>query len=148
MTRREAWEEARRLVVQEKLSYAAAAEATGLSVSTLQKRAAAEAWQAQRETASTYGDQVRRLKVEALRAALADAGDPQKLYAWQQLEKAWPEHRYSTAKDDPKVRLEVLLGVIEGLVAYLGEHDRNALTALQPHIRAYAAWQEATWASA
>ncbi len=137
MNRREAWEEARRLVVQERHTYAQAADATGLSVSTLQKRAAQERWQDQRRTASSYSDQVRALKVAALEQALRDPGDPQKLYAWQQLEKAWPEHRYAQEDEDPKVRLRIALEILEELVSFLGEVSPTALEALRPHLRPF-----------
>lgn len=139
MQKREAWEEARRLVVQEKCTYQQAAEVTGIPVSTLQKRAAVERWQDQRETAGTYADQVRRLKVAALKAAMDDPADPQKLYAWQQLEKAWPEHRYHQEQSDPGLKLRLALEMLEELAAYLAEVSPTALAALQPWLTPFGA---------
>lgn len=147
MTTREAWEEARRLVVQEKYSYAQAAASTGIPVSSLQKRAAAERWQDQRETASTYADQVKRLKVAALREALASPGDPQKLYAWQQLEKAWPEHRYHQEQTDPRLKLTIALEVLEELAGFLAEVSPVALAALQPHLAPFGTRLEERYAA-
>lgn len=66
--------DARQLVVEEGSSYAQAAEATGLSVSTIQKAGADGGWQAARQRytleSAGYSDKVRRLKRRALDLAL------------------------------------------------------------------------------
>ena len=139
-TRSDAWAEARRLVVHEAATYPDAATATGIPVSTIQKRAAAEGWQADRDTQGSYSAQIRSLKAKLLERALAAASDPslgdpsQLVFAWKQAEAAFPEHRYRPQQDDPKARLTVMLDVVDELVAYLTDVDRNALTALAPHI--------------
>lgn len=140
-TRDDAWEAARRLVVGEGATYAEAAEATGIPLSTLQKRAAAENWQKEREHALSYAAQVKLLKQKALDKALA-SGDPQDMYAWQKIEAAWPEHRY-TAKADPRLRLQVGAEVLQLVVDVLTELAPNALAEIEPHIPALgAAWEE------
>lgn len=160
LTDRELWAEARRLVVQEHMSYADAADATGLALSTLQKRAAREGWQDQRQNAAGYNTSVRRLKALALQAALtalenASSGDSpallqaatQLMHAWRGAEAAYPEHRYAAAEEDPRAKLAMGLQSIEDLVAYLTEHDRSALTALRPHIAPFCAQLEARYAA-
>ncbi len=153
-TRQEAQDEAKRLVVADGYSYAQAATATGIPLSTIQKWAAAEAWQKQRETSMSYGATVRAMKANVLAQLVTMSADPasdknqlaQLSHAWRNLESAYPEHRYDK-KADPKVRLDVAAEVIEKLVAYLGKHDRNALTAVQPHIAPFAQEWEANAAA-
>ncbi len=143
MTNAEAWDFARHLVVGEGRTYAEAAGMSGVPLSTLQKRAGREKWMDQRSHAATYEATVRALKVKLLQSALeADPPDPQRVFAWKQAEAAFPEHRYA-GKEDPRLRLAVTVEVIEQLVQYLTEHDRNALSAVQPHLRGFAEAQEA-----
>lgn len=147
--RLEALAEARRLVVQEGLSYGEAAEATGVPLSTIQKRASAERWQEERDVQGSYTAQIRALKAGLLQkamTAMADGTDPtQIVFAWKQAEAVYPEHRYNraTTAPDPKAQLAIGVQVLEALVEYLGEHDRNALAAVQPHLRAVAQLVEA-----
>lgn len=152
-TRRDQWAEARRLVVCEQFSYAEAAEAAGVPLSTLQKRAAAERWQDQQDASFGYGQTIRRLKTISLKKALEQiesaesaeeiAKATQLLYAWQKTEQAYPEHRYTKPEADPRVKLAAGIETLEDLVAYLEVHDRSALMALQPHIRPFAEQLEA-----
>jgi hypothetical protein len=144
-TRAEAWDLARDLVVRGGQTYAEVAAATGLPLSTVQKRAARENWKAEADTATDYSARVRALKNKALDAALA-GNDPQLFYAWQAMERAWPEHRYTRAQN-PAERREVAATVVEQLVAYLADVDRNVLAALQPHILPFAKHLEVTWAA-
>lgn len=159
-TRSDAWAEAHRLVVHEGYSYTEAAEATGIPLSTLQKRAASEEWRQKRDVQMSYAAQVRTLKAGLLAQALklmspgADGEKPpdpaaaaQLVYAWKQAESTYPEHRYGGQKDDPKVRLAVALEVLDALVAYLGRSDRAALTKLEPHLAPFARELEARVAS-
>lgn len=144
LSRREVWAEARRLVVQERQSYAVVAEATGLPLSTLQKRAAKERWMDQQEVSFGYDQTVKSLKSLALKRAYAafesaKDGDEllkasQVLYAWKTAEQAFPEHRYTQVAEDPKARLAIQLETLELFVEHLTEHDRSALAVLQPHI--------------
>lgn len=129
--RSDAWDTAKHLVVSGGATYAEAAEATGLSLSTIQKRAAAEDWQGAKETATNYNAMVQAMKTEALRKA-RDTKDPNDIHAWLAIEKAYPQHRYG--RPDPKLRLDAGAAVIELLVTFLAEHDRSALLALQPHL--------------
>ena len=148
-TRRELWDEAQRLVVHEGQSYADAAAATGLPLSTLQKRACAEQWQEQRDASLSYSAQVRLGKARALKKLtdlLADekavADDIAKVASvWRGIETAFPEHRYN-AKADPRQKLEVTVLVVEELVTYLAERDTAALAALRPHLRDFAGHME------
>lgn len=147
MTRAAAWDEARRLVVCEGLDYAAAAETTGLPLSTLQKRASAEQWKKQAKVSADYNATVRALKAITLEKAIEsmrnaetpkDAIDAaQLLYAWKTAEGAYPEHRY-TAAQDPKARRAIQVGTLEQLVAFLEREDRHALAALAPHLASFA----------
>lgn len=148
MTRSEARHECRRLVTQEGWVYTDAAAATGVPLSTVQKWAAAEKWQATKGTTASYMDGVRQLKARML-AELLDGGaaDPQKVFALKTLESAFPEHRYTKPEEDPRAKLGVGAEVIEQLVAYLGGNDRNTLTALQPHLVGFATHLEQTWAA-
>lgn len=156
-TRRDLWAEARRLVVQESYTYDQAATELGLAVSTVQKRAAREGWQEQRQASFGYGQTVRRLKAIALDKAFRAMEDAkssddvvkatQLLYAWQKTEQAYPEHRYVEAVADPKLKLKVGLEVVEDLVEYLVEHDRAVLAALQPHLAPFAQRLEARHAA-
>lgn len=157
LSHRDLWAEARRLVVQESYTYDQVATELDLPLSTLQKRAAREGWQEQRQANFGYGQVVRRLKSIALDRAYEameqaqsaeDIGRAtQLLYAWQKTEQAYPEHRYAEAEEDPKARLKVGLEVVEQLVEYLVEHDRSALAVLQPHLVPFARQLEARHAA-
>lgn len=146
MTRTEAWAEARRLVVAEGATYVEAAQATGIPVSTVQKRAAAESWQSDREVGASYNAQIRALKAgllaKAMQALEAGQDASQLVFAWKSAEAAYPEHRYVAPKDDPKARLSAVLELVEGLVDYLQAEDRNALAAVQPHLAGFARHME------
>lgn len=148
-SRAEAWDEARRLVTHEGASYVEAAAATGIPISTLEKRAASERWQDQRDTQMSYAAQIRALKAGLLQKALdamAAGQDPTQItFAWKQAESAYPEHRYVPTKEDPKVRIRVAVEVVEELVAYLTETDRNALMVLQGHIEPFGRRLEAKY---
>lgn len=137
--------EAKRLVVAENMTYAQAAEATGVPVSTIQKTGAREDWMGQRQTRASYDATVGMLKAAALKKAMASM-DPQDIYAWQAIEKAYPEHR-RRSKDDPQVRMAVAVEIIEELVTFLGQNDRNALASVQPLIQPFAAHLEGKWAA-
>lgn len=149
MSQSSRWAQAKHLVVQEGASYGQAAEAAGLSLSTLQKRAATEGWQAQREAALSYADKVQRLKNRALDELLSDTAlDSQKLFAWQKVEQVFPEHRYKKAdEEDPRLRIRTGLELLEELVAYLGEVDTVALDKLTPHLAPFAARLEKRYAA-
>ena len=150
MTESQARAQARRLVVAG-ASYEEAAAETGVPVSTLQKVGAREGWTKQRSTAADYlanAAAMKRLMMERCMAALAEATDTASLTAANQLhqqllamEKAFPEYRYGEQRADPKVRLGVAMEALELLVGeYLATRDRNAITALAPHITGFAAW--------
>lgn len=142
MNRQAAIEEARRLVVREGWTYAQAADATGIPASTLQKRGSAEEWGKQKGVETSYRDTIRRLKSGLLDQALKaieDGGDAtQIVHAWRSAETAFPEHRYDQ-KADPKALLGAQVDTVRRLVEYLGEHDRNACAALEPHVEAFVA---------
>jgi len=149
-TRAEARDEARRLVVHEGASYAEAAAATGLPVSTVEKWGAADRWQDERNTQMSYGAQIRALKAGLLKRAMEAVeagGDPtQIVFAWKQAEAAYPEHRYAAvAKEDPKLRTRIAIEVVEELVAYLSETDRNALMVMQGHVEPFGRRLEAKY---
>jgi len=156
LTARDQWAEARRLVVAENYTYEEVANALNLPVSTIQKRAAREGWQDQRQASFGYAQTVRRLKALALQKALAaieaaesadDIGKAtQLLYAWQKTEQAYPEHRYVEQEVDPRLHLRVGLEVVEELVSFLVEVDRAALAAIQPHLVPFAQRLEAAHA--
>lgn len=134
MTRAASWVEARRLVVEEGWAYREVAEATGIPLSTLQKRGAAEDWQSQRELGASYTAQFRALKVAQLKRA-QEGGDPQAIYALLKLEAAFPEFRYARqGAVDAGTRRQLALEFLERVVAYLEAEDRNALAVLQPHL--------------
>ena len=114
MTDRDLWAEARRLVVSEGLTYAEVAEETGLPKSTIEKRAAREDWQGERERAVAYALQARAFKALALKAATAALSNAATLedqvkaaqlgHLWMGAEKAYPEHRYTRPADqEPEV---------------------------------------------
>lgn len=155
LTARDQWAEARRLVVQESYTYEQVADELGLPVSTVQKRAAREGWQDQRQASFGYAQTVRRLKALALQKALAaieaaetadDIGKAtQLLYAWQKTEQAYPEHRYVEQEVDPRLHLRIGLEVVEELVQFLVEVDRAVLAALQPHLAAFGQRLEARY---
>ncbi|HNC99298.1 MAG TPA: hypothetical protein PKW90_24405 [Myxococcota bacterium] len=139
--RRDALEEARRLVVQEGATYDEAAKATGIPSSTLSKRGAVEDWQGQRQHSMSYTAQIRAAKSATLKrftAALNDeestADDIAKLGAvWKATELAYPEHRYNV-QSDPKARLAIIAEVLEFLPEYLAANDRPLAARLAPHI--------------
>lgn len=147
MTRREALAEAKRLVVQEGHSYVQASEATGIPLSTLQKHGAGHGWQSQRQTSSSYSDQVRALKAALLAAAVSDPNDSQKARAWREIEAAWPEHRYHQEQEDPKLKLRIAIEMLEDLVSYLAEASPTALAALQPHLTPFGVRLQERYAS-
>jgi hypothetical protein len=148
-TRSDAFAEARRLVVHEGYSYSEAADVTGIPLSTLQKRAAGEDWQSARDVQMSYAAQVRSLKSSLLARAIAamqgegdKPPDPQAAaqltFAWKQAESTWPEHRYTTQKEDPKVRLAIALEVLEELVDHFATVDRTLVTRMEPHLGGFA----------
>lgn len=141
------WEEARRLVVSEGWEYERVAAELGLALSTLQKRAAAEKWQAQKKSADSYAATIRALKALALdkaHQALFEAKTSTELQAaaqlghyWRGLETAYPESRYSADGITPEAQRAQDVAVIEALIAYLEAQSRDALTALAPHITGF-----------
>lgn len=138
----EAWDLARRLVTGEGRTYAEASAETGIPESTLQKRAAKEDWQRQRGQSETYIAGMRALKVAmhcnlTKRVEAGEKIDPQELYALIQLERAIPEHRYQTAREDPKARLAVAINLLDELVDYLAEQAPDVLAGLRPHINPF-----------
>ena len=142
MSRAEAWAEAKRLVLAEGFTYAEAADATGVSRSTLQKRASREGWQDQKRTNTSYAATVRRLKAHLLdkaEKAVLDKPElaPQLVYAWKGVEQAYPEHRYAPGDSDPRAQLAIAEMVITELVDFLDD-DRAALAKLTPHLRDFA----------
>lgn len=104
----------------------------------------------------SYAATIRALKAELLQKAMDALSDgtggkdaAQLVYAWKQAEAAYPEHRYQVgSKEDPKLRRQVLLECIEGLVEYFTAEDRNVLAAIQPHLRGFATFMEARHAAA
>lgn len=151
----EVWAEARRLVVAEGWTYAKAAEATGISASTISKRAAREEWQSERDTTMGYAAQVRAIKHQMSTRILDKLADPdlsadgmkavtQLIHAWKNAESAFPEHRYAQGDGevDSRMRLAIAMAVLEDLVGYLRKHDRNALAALEPHLEGFGALLE------
>jgi hypothetical protein len=153
ISRDAAWAEARRLVVQEGATYAAAAEATGLPLRTVQKRAGREGWQGAREVGVSYAATAKALKAALLDRAMRETadGDPNKaaqlIFAWKQAESAFPEHRYSPAQTTPAARLAVASEVLGELVAWLEVHDRVALATVGAVLQPFAAHLEAAWAA-
>lgn len=137
------WDEARRLVVSEGWTYAEAAAATGLSKSSVEKRGAEEGWQEEKDVAESFISMMLRTKrlmgKEITRAAELGEDVSQRTFALIQMERAYPEHRYAPqAKgDDPELRKAVMLETIEAFVAYLDRTDRNALTAVQGHLKVF-----------
>lgn len=143
MTTAEAAAEARRLVIHEGYSYQEAAQATGIPLSTLQKRGAAEGWRGLRDSNASYNATVAKLKTDMLAVAI-ESKDPQKLYAWLAVEKVYPASRYQPANTDGKVKLAIGAEVVTSLVDFIGKADRRALTILAPHLEAFAAhWEKA-----
>lgn len=130
------WERARELVVVEGLDYEEASRATGISLSSVQKRAAREKWQEARseyiESNAAYKSKVREFKNGMLDTAM-ESNDPQDVHAWLSVERAFPEHRYGELGEGEKRSLVAIF--IEQTVAHLSERDANALKALTPHIR-------------
>lgn len=137
------WAVARQLVVGEGRSYAEAAQTAGVPLSTLQKRASRDQWQAQRDQSLSYEGQVRSIKAQLAQRALDALADPkadlaglaQLVYALKTAEAAFPELKFLGGnKEDPQVRRQAALDVFQQLVEYLAERDPAALRALQPHI--------------
>lgn len=129
-------DEARRLVAQEGLTYAQAAAATGVPESTLRKWGAADNWTAERGRTQGYLAQADAVKQRLMEDAISEEGkaDPQKIFAWLQVEKAFPTYRYGQGGVDVKAKRALLAGFLDGLVAYFAEHDRDALALIEPHI--------------
>lgn len=145
----ELWERARVLVVAEEWSYEDVARETGLSLSSLKKRAAAEEWQKQRKSSLSYAAMMRTIKAN-LAAQIHEAQsagksvDPQSVFALTRLEASFPEHRYDDNKGlTPRKALAAKAEGLVELVEYLRAHDTNALAALEGHIEAFAAALEA-----
>lgn len=144
--------EARRLVVEDGQTYAQAAEAVGIPLSTIQKAASREEWQKGREGALSYGQSVKRVKALALAKAIASLESGQGdtvglLNAWRALETAYPESRYAKGLAPGEMR-DLIGHVVMEIVEFLSNTDRNALTALAPHIRALGVWLEEKFTSA
>lgn len=139
-----AWDLARRLVVDEKQSYADAAAATGIPLSTLQKRAAAENWQQQRQQVADYGATCRAIRAalaqEALKAVQAGANPGVYIDALHKADRL--AARGSTI--DPRARLQAGAELLELVVAFLAEEAPAALKVLEPHLQPIAARWEAT----
>lgn len=147
---------AKSLVVNERVSYAEAAERTGIPLSTLQKRGAVENWMDKRQSTAAYADKVHQLKHRALDAANAafealaagqESGvDPIQLtHAWRTVETAYPEHRYAT-EADPKAKAAVATETLRLLVEYLVSKDKRELVAqLAPHIEPFGAHLIEVW---
>lgn len=157
MTRTQAWEEARRLVIQEGFSYPRVAEELGLPLSTVQSRGAREGWQAQKATTASYDATMRRIKRAAQERVLAaltgdvvdDGKVSQLILSLKALETAYPEHRYQPQETeaDPNLRRTVALEVLGLLADWLAEHAPAALRALQPHIKPFAGMLERHYAA-
>ena len=151
-----AFGEARRLVVEEGCSYAEAAQVTGIPESTIQKRAAAEMWQAMRGGSMTYMAQVRALKAAMLARLIRMSADPQTpamelsqvLASWTNLERTCPEHKYAPAESDPRQTLTARMEAMDALVQHLEKTDTNALGVLAPHIRGFITAEERRLAAA
>lgn len=134
--------DARRLVTQEGASYAEAAEATGIPLSTLQKRGAAEGWLEKRDVSRSMEASREALRAAILDRTLALAQDPQSkpnevaqlVHAWRGLEAV---SKGVSVLDDPAEREKVALEVIMALVEYLGEKNPTALAPLQGEIRGF-----------
>lgn len=150
-TRLEAWDLAKRMVVSEGATYAEAAEASGIPVSTLQKRAAADEWQGQRSTVGSYIAQIRAIKSEMLadiQGTSPGADKTQKIFALVQLEKAYPEHRYTPPVEDPELKKRIALEVLELLATYLEGTDRTAFEKLRGHFLVFGKQLEARYGAA
>lgn len=150
MTRGAAWEEARRLVTAEGASYAEAAQAVGIPLATLQKRAATEGWQDQRVGKASFTASMRALKAAMLSnlqskvAANEISGDDviKQTAALARLESAFPEHRYANEGLTPAARRAVGAELLELLVNYLADKDPVVLEAFRPHLIPVAqAWE-------
>ncbi len=130
------WNAARRMVVEDGSTYDQVVERTGISLSAVQKRAAEEDWQGQRDhfvaSAAEYKQKVAALKGRYLDKALA-SGDPQDVHAWQAIEKAYPEHRYGALSEGE--RRALVAAYIEAEVGYLATAAPELLGELQGHIR-------------
>jgi predicted DNA-binding protein (UPF0251 family) len=152
--------EARRLVVEEGLTYAEAADRVGLSVRWVETLASRESWQTARQKhlniTHTYQQQIRQLKAAALERAvklLTEEPDTPEadraVRQWSGLEARYPEHRYGDDGDEQaEARRRGRLEGLELMVGFLAEHDPAALGALEPHLDALAVLIERGGASA
>ena len=142
----DAWALARRLVVDEGATYAEAAAAAGVPLSTLQKRAAAECWRGERQQAADYGALCRSLRAELARQALEAVQAKQAPAAF--LDALFKADRLAARGStiDPRVRLAAGADFLELLVRYLSENAPAVLTQLEPHIQSVATAWEATCA--
>lgn len=143
-TRADAWTLARFYVVEQGATYAEAANASGIPLSTLQKRASDEGWQSERKTNNDYGALARaiRLKLaertmEALEKGEHPAGHLDALTKADRLAS-----RGTTV--DPRVRLSAGLEMLELVVTTLREHAPATLGVLQPLLERIAKAWEAT----
>lgn len=138
---REQWEEAHDLYVHDGMTYAEVAEATGVSVTALQRKGSQQQWMAERkqarDAAEEYRDTIFQLKLRAAKAALKDDVDPQTIHALTALERSFPEFRYRRDKDDisPRDKRELVVETIEHLVGYLQTAAPSLLYKLQDHLR-------------
>lgn len=142
---------ARDLVVHGGKTYAEAAEAAGVSLSSLQKWASAEEWQKLRASASGYEATVGELRGLALQRAMTALRDPkqdasQAIYAWKLADAA--SQRHGLTKEDPQLRFTVALEVLEEFVAYFRDTDTNVLKLVEDHLRGLAERLEKKFAAA
>lgn len=145
-TRTDAKAFARTLVVHEHMTYADASVASGIPVDTLKKWGAAEGWQKERDSSMSYANNVRAIKLALMQRVQSGLADPetdnaaltQLVFAWQKAEQAFPEHRYTQQKEDPQLKIQVALEVLEEVYAYFRETDTNVLAKFQGHTVALA----------
>lgn len=142
--RADAWEVARRLVIDEGRSYAEAATLAGLPLSTLQKRAADERWRDQRKTAVDYGVLCRQLRAKLAERALTaiTQGESPAAHIDALFKADRLAARGSTV--DPKVRLLAGAELLELVVNVLAAEAPAALNLLNPHLETIARRWEAT----
>lgn len=149
--RKEAWATARHLVVSEGLTYQEAATRTGLSFSSVAKRAAAEKWQADQQVAAPFLATMMALKHRIGQQIAQDAADgkdvSQATFALIQLERVYPEHRYNKAAD-PAAKLALAAEILPLFISALAEIDPNLVTAIEPHVGTIADYLEARLAVA
>ncbi|HNC96313.1 MAG TPA: hypothetical protein PKW90_09340, partial [Myxococcota bacterium] len=135
---------ARRLVTEGK-TYADAAAATGIPLSTIQKRAGEEKWQANKGAAKvSYAETAKLLKQDLLEAVLKARQDgvganevATLLASWEKVERVFPERYYAAQAEDPRQRLELALEMLEEWVEFLGEVDPDLLTRIQGRARTF-----------